>query len=511
MDRIEAQAKVNELSRIRFVLYSTLPDISYALSFVRIIPQSSFSGSIKVIRSNILVGEAFWDYDLRTKLGAIVHGFFHISLRHTSRVKRLGIRYYEVGNIASDLVVNNIIDRIVNTDGAALSLPKDTIHYMDLIEEKDLIHKSFNNWSLEETISYLFDHYVDENETLQTITLSSDSDSGLTEETSRGGWQGDNEEEIDNEDNAEEYKADSSDNSDEEDNSDSSLQTEERIQGQDKGEVVEDGSEKEFNSDSKRSKLPKNYALGEDLLDEIKGVTSFSENESDEFNEELDEEIWLDRLRKGSIIAKDPGNSSLDLPYYINELREEVRGKKSNKYLSVLRKYLVNSLFNSPYQDWARLSRRSLSNKGKGFVTPGLRKDEKIKHVTLAVDRSGSTEEEIPFILKEVDSIRLSISCDITFIVFDHEIKEETFIPFDDSKTLIDLLEERDIQMKGGGGTSFIPIQRRMLELGSQINIIITDLYGTYLPEEEWDKGKLLIWVKPEDSSECYYGLSIDI
>lgn len=509
MNRTEAQAKVSELSRIRYVLYNVLPDISYALSFVKIIPQSSFKGSIKVIKSNILVGEQFWDYDLRTKLGSIVHGFFHISLRHVDRVKRLGIKYFDIGNIASDLVVNNIIDRIVYTNNVSISLPKDTIHYRDLIEEEDLISKPFNNWSLEETIYYLYTKYVQEDEVINTF------DSSMFNDSSDNSFDTQEEGESDYEDNddlnEEDYGEDIIDDSDSP--LDTDILNSSPSDGSINDETVKDeeidSNDSNVSNRANNKSLLKDYDLGNDLEEDIKGINPYNTGEPEELDEELNEELWLDRLRRNSVTGQQPGKQSLDLPYFINELREEVKGKKSNRYLKVLRNYLINNLVNSPNQDWGRLSRRSLSNKGKGFITPGYRKEERIKHICIAVDRSGSTEDEIPFILKEVDSIRLSISCDITFIVFDERIKEETFIPFDDSKSLISLLEERDIKLSGGGGTSFIPVQKRMLELGSEINMIITDLYGSYLPESKWDNKKLLIWVKTEDSVDCEYGLSL--
>ena len=105
--------------------------------------------------------------------------------------------------------------------------------------------------------------------------------------------------------------------------------------------------------------------------------------------------------------------------------------------------------------------------------------------IAYSIDTSGSmSEEELTQGIAEVDAIRKLYQARLYFIVCDWEVTEAKWIePYQDMPTL-----------KGGGGTSFVPIFDNLEKENIECDavIVFTDGYGTF-PES--DKGYDTIWV----------------
>ena len=105
--------------------------------------------------------------------------------------------------------------------------------------------------------------------------------------------------------------------------------------------------------------------------------------------------------------------------------------------------------------------------------------------IAYSIDTSGSmSDEELTQGMAEVDAIRQLFQAKLYFIVCDYEVTEAQWIdPYEDMPTL-----------KGGGGTSFVPIFDKLEQDDIECDalIVFTDGYGTF-PQS--DKGYDTIWI----------------
>lgn len=178
-------------------------------------------------------------------------------------------------------------------------------------------------------------------------------------------------------------------------------------------------------------------------------------------------------------------------------------------YRRELKEFMISHLSNRQITSFQRLSRRTLGQFGQGLIPPiqpGSVPEKSIRLACVAVDTSASiTDEVLTELMANVNEIREQTGCRLYLIFCDYSITTEYEIQPEDD--FLNLIQSGFIQAKGGGGTSFIPAQERMLNLGRKgiddmdVGLYLTDGYGDWLDREEFPLANRLVWVLTPDTS----------
>ena len=179
---------------------------------------------------------------------------------------------------------------------------------------------------------------------------------------------------------------------------------------------------------------------------------------------------WKEELVKASIEARQRGNLPLGMERYIDELINE----KVN-WRAILLKYLTNSL---PYNySYSAPSKRS---QAIGVYMPRIVKEN--LEVVVSVDTSGSIQQkELSEFMSEIVGISRAFSnIKITILVCDCAIQDVLVCENGNIDTILNL------KIKGGGGTSHIPVYNYIKENMPMAKILINLSDGyTEFPKEE--------------------------
>ena len=194
-------------------------------------------------------------------------------------------------------------------------------------------------------------------------------------------------------------------------------------------------------------------------------------------------EKWKKLLVEASTFSKQRGNLPKGVELHIGELLNE---KVNWKYL--LYKYITNEL---PIDySYSNPSKRSLAS---GFYMPKMRREN--IEIMVAVDTSGSIGQkeltefmsEVVYIAKSFQNVKMKV------IVCDCEVQEVLEVENGNIQTLLDM------KIQGGGGTSHIPVYKKIEEEYPTTKFVInfTDGY-TEFPTEETLR---TIWVIPKGNN----------
>lgn len=173
---------------------------------------------------------------------------------------------------------------------------------------------------------------------------------------------------------------------------------------------------------------------------------------------------------QASILGKNKGQLPQDMERMIDALMNP-----KIDYVEKLRNYLIDSIPND--YTWARLNKRSES---VGLFLPGKKKDE-LLDVVSTLDTSGSMDKEA--ITRGItESIAVSQSFPQVrnrLIICDSEIKDVYELTQDNAIEIINK------SIKGGGGTSHVPVYEWLEKHSEGIKVVInyTDGY-TEFPEK---------------------------
>lgn len=197
---------------------------------------------------------------------------------------------------------------------------------------------------------------------------------------------------------------------------------------------------------------------------------------------EKEKKKWNRVFSEASIYAKQQGK----LPDGIERLVDLVLNEKVN-WKHLLYKYITNEL---PYDyTYSRPSKKSIST---GVYMPSILREN--LDVVVSIDTSGSiNQDELSEFLNEIINIAKSFNnIKITLIVCDSEIKDVYVVANGSIETI------RNLKIKGGGGTSHIPIYEYIKEHLPNAKFVInfTDGY-TNFPEHESCRS---IWVLTKNS-----------
>ena len=191
---------------------------------------------------------------------------------------------------------------------------------------------------------------------------------------------------------------------------------------------------------------------------------------------------WKRVFTEASVYAKQQGK----LPNGVEKLVDMVLDEKVG-WKSLLYKYITRTL---PYDyTYSRPSKRSISS---GFFIPSILKEN--IEIVVSIDTSGSiSQKDIGEFLSEVIGIGKSFNnVKMKIIVCDCEIKDVYDIQNVDIGTI------QALKIRGGGGTSHIPVYDYIREKLPHTKFVInfTDGYTSF-PKDESIKS---IWVLPEGS-----------
>lgn len=192
------------------------------------------------------------------------------------------------------------------------------------------------------------------------------------------------------------------------------------------------------------------------------------DDESKELSESEINEIendWLNRVEEAYIDSKQKGNIPLGIERYIDQLK-----KSQIDWKTLLQKYLL-ALIKNDYT-WMKRSRKSYAT---GIYLPDVG-GEKIE-IIVGIDTSGSiSQEELKEFITEIVGISKAYKDKLDIRIMCHDINVQTDLEIKNAN----VEKIKKIKIKGGGGTSHIPLFNKIKERykDSKILICFTDGYS---------------------------------
>lgn len=390
--------------------------------------------------------------------GVMEHEGLHLILEHLKRritylmlKKVIAMRIWQ---IAEDLVVNDILV----TSG--MELPEGIIpdkNHSYTIEGIGLTIKDIDK----KTAEYIYDEIVKQ---LPTGSGGEGGETGGDGEGGEviiavggGGGQGDQQEEETEE---EEGKGDQGDGEEEE--------TEEK-EGDGTGETEE---EKEGLTEEEQ-----------EILNSL--PQGWDEHERDEDMPAKEQEKEVKRWRQRFITAVELGRMQGNLPLGIDRRCQELFKEKLN-WRSILYRFISKAI---PFDySWDRPARKSHA---LGVYLPGVKR-EKIE-VVVSVDTSGSiTDKDLTGFVSEMVGIAKSFqSVDILAIVCDCKLTDE---PVEIRNATPGKIKQ-ELKLKGGGGTSHVPVFTWIRENKPNAKLLIALTDGATTFPDKNDVTVPIIWI----------------
>ena len=225
-----------------------------------------------------------------------------------------------------------------------------------------------------------------------------------------------------------------------------------------------------------------------------------------------DKHLWSDREGKSwsGKIAKE----AKDWTRIASEARTFAEKSKGELPAATVRE--IDQLL-EPRLSWRMIVRNAISEKLSNDVTwrkpsrrsralevylPSKRKKETLK-VAIAVDTSGSmSEDELRRCLTEIKGLFTEFD-EVEAILMDCDTQVYNLWEIDSLETLLDKLKE----FRGGGGTDFRPVFKKLTEIKPRLLLFFTDLYGDF-PKEKPDYE--VIWIVPSAIDKESYQSYLD-
>ncbi len=196
---------------------------------------------------------------------------------------------------------------------------------------------------------------------------------------------------------------------------------------------------------------------------------------------EKQRKLWKSRLINAANIARKEGK----LPAFFKRIIEDYLYPRLN-WRGILAKYIY-SLKTFDY-NWLKPSKKLLCY---GVYYPSLRAD--VLEIAIAVDVSSSiTKNELNMFFSEIKGILNSFDFfKIHFLTCDAEVKNYEII------TKKEDLENLKADIRGGGGTNFSPVFKKLENEDIKLLIYLTDGYGKHYEKEPHFN---VLWVMPKNS-----------
>lgn len=195
------------------------------------------------------------------------------------------------------------------------------------------------------------------------------------------------------------------------------------------------------------------------------------------------EKKWKRNLAEANIQAKKKGKDPLGIDRHIEDVLENRIQWRELLYRYITRELPFDYTYNHP-------SKRSIAC---GYYMPSVMRGESVK-VTVAVDVSGSIgQEELNEFISELVAISNSFqNVEINLMFWDTALNNHYLIDRNNADELTKL------KVRGGGGTDFRNIYRKVEELAPNTKILIFFTDGdAYYPSEERYK---TLWILSKNS-----------
>jgi predicted metal-dependent peptidase len=190
-------------------------------------------------------------------------------------------------------------------------------------------------------------------------------------------------------------------------------------------------------------------------------------------SQEIQDKIWRSRLVRAQAGDRAGG--------IFRHLQQDFPTSKT-PWQHYLRQYLTQAMLQEREPNWSKPSRRSvgLLDQNIEIFEPGIRSKPGLKRAGLVIDTSGSIDDNLLHqFVAEVQTIQTQTGCEVYLISADAQVQTEDLIR-SYKPGLITLIQRRQIQLKGGGGTDFRPALDCLKSKSIQICIYLTDLMGTF-------------------------------
>jgi len=235
------------------------------------------------------------------------------------------------------------------------------------------------------------------------------------------------------------------------------------------------------------------FPESKDIMDQM---NSFFSEYSDQPN--IMKEMW-DKLIRNSFAGKTTSKEMLKLLSQIP--------KPKVPWKTLLKRYLNARLRPDREINWKRPARQFISGDRQFFI-PSWAKKKGIRRLVLLLDVSGSCFDSNTFteFISNIESIQKATNSEIILLSFDYEVTGTHMIPADQS--LLKLINSGAVNIKGGGGTSFVHCMQEALAHMPDVIVCLTDGYGKF-PD---DKPSIpVIWALVNSNVEVPWGQSINI
>jgi predicted metal-dependent peptidase len=219
-----------------------------------------------------------------------------------------------------------------------------------------------------------------------------------------------------------------------------------------------------------------NLELSTEEFDETQDVMNKNglgeEAEGESNNSSLSDLLWDKRVQK---VLKEAGEA---LGSQMMGLLKHLYKPKIN-WQAILRSYLNNRLSPEKQADYTRPSRRNLAGVTKFFEPNRIRK-RAIKTMVVCLDTSGSCWDSLTMskFVSNIDSIHQITHSNLVVIIFDYGVHEVFEVKFEES--LAELINNKRVNITGGGGTSFIAPINKAIEFNPDVIAVFTDCYGPF-------------------------------
>jgi len=227
------------------------------------------------------------------------------------------------------------------------------------------------------------------------------------------------------------------------------------------------------------SQLP----LPEDFQEELEGqqfdiseavlkANGLEEELNDNNKSSVSDMLWSNRVRKAFEQAgKMKGGGIMGLLKHLY--------KPKLNWQAILRSFLTSRLRPEKELDYSRPSRRNLAGVHKIFQ-PNRVKKRGIKTLVVCLDTSGSCwcSPIISKFVSNIDIIHKNTCSELILIVFDDGVHE--VIKINSNQKLSEMINNKEIEVTGGGGTSFVEPIEKALEYNPDVIAVFTDCYGPF-------------------------------
>lgn len=185
--------------------------------------------------------------------------------------------------------------------------------------------------------------------------------------------------------------------------------------------------------------------------------------------------------------------------------------KPQKDWKKLLRQYVSTQLLPQPKTDWRRPSRRVLSGDCDYFM-PNRGRERGVKNIVVFHDASGSCWSDLIFreFLGNVQDIQQKMKAHLTYVTFDADLQSFTEVPYD-GRPLKDRIQQEELELSGGGGTSFQPAVDWLKDNSKKVDVAV--MFTDGMADIPSGKPKVpFIWcIIDNESFEAPFGKLVNI